>query len=71
MSSIHMHVTRVDLIFTPSIPNYNSLCFFWYIDFVMYLDIMYVYIHSKLKKVKVTRNLEQRGYMPMHIWCKI
>jgi hypothetical protein len=34
--------------YTPSVPNYKSLRLFGYINFSMYLDITYVYIHNKI-----------------------
>jgi len=49
---------------TSSIPDYKSFWLFWYIYFVMYLDIHYIstYIAKWMykKKVKATYNLEWR-----------
>jgi hypothetical protein len=45
---------------TPSVPNYKRFGFSRYIVFSMYLDIVYIYVHSKSyisRKAKTSYNL--------------
>ena len=49
---------------TPSILHYTMFSFSKYIDFIIYLDILYIKIHNKnyisRKKVKISYDLELR-----------
>jgi hypothetical protein len=56
---------------TPFVQNYKSFWFFWYINFAIYLHMIYVYIQSKnlcTKKVKTAYNLI-RGSTNQSIFC--